>query len=418
MIYELLPEGGRAHVRGAHRLVWPVTKRESVTVRTSVDPWLRQVGAQADAAVDLVRLAGAAYMADRLTKRPSGFSRTIDLHVHVTDPTRWDGPLNDTADLLFWLSGDTWNIEVSGEDVDRPEGGVADATPADVVALLSGGLDSFCGAALADREEPRVFLGHWDNPTVKRAQDQTWIWLTEQGGTVMPYRQILLTQVEEKQESSTRSRAFLFMALAASVADAAGAGIVEVAENGFTSLNPPLGADRGGALSTRSTHPGTLRSLNRSFADLGLKVQLRDPYGQLTKGELLDGAAAGSPDSFPAGAAKTLSCGKLDGRFYSGGNTNHHCGLCVPCLVRRGAFLAAGVRDATPYLSEYLTGDALAKLLERRAVDVAAVRYGIGKGVDDVTLMANGWYADDFDFDGAVDLCTRGLKELEALPLP
>jgi 7-cyano-7-deazaguanine synthase in queuosine biosynthesis len=416
--YELLLEGGRAHVRGAHRLVWSVTQRESNTVRASIDPWLRQLGAPANAAIDLVRLAAAAYMVDRLTKRRSGFSRTIDLHVHVTDPTRWDGPLDDTADLLFWLTGDTWNLEVSGEEVARPAKGIVDATSGDVVVLLSGGLDSFCGAALSNRDQPRVFLGHWDNSTVKHAQDESWRWLTEHGGIASPYRQIQLTQVEEKRERSTRSRALLFMALAAAVAQAAGARVVEVPENGFTSLNPPLGADRGGALSTRSTHPRTLRSVNRLYADLGVDVQFHDPYAQMTKGELLAEAAAGSPVSFAGGAADTLSCGKLDGRFYRGGNPNHHCGLCVPCLVRRGAFLAAGVRDGTAYLSEYLTGADLDKLLAHRAADIAAVRHGIDRAVDDVALMTSGSYPDDFDFDAAVDLCKRGFKELQAVPLP
>lgn len=417
-VFELLPQGDRVHVRGARRLVWPVSDRESSTVRASVDPWLRQLGGPANAAVDLVRLAAGAYMADRLVKRRAGFSRTINLHVHVTDPTRWTGLLDDVADLLFWLSADTWNLEVSREGVRRPRGGIAKVARAGVVALLSGGLDSFCGAALADREEPRIFLGHWDNTIVKHAQHESWTWLAEQGGVVGPYNQIQLSQVEEKEERSTRTRAFLFMVLAAAAADAASAQVVEVPENGFTSLNPPLGADRGGALSTRSTHPATLASITRLLAHVGLGIEISDPYRRMTKGELLAAAAGASPDSFPEGAARTMSCSKLDGRWYAGGNVNHHCGLCIPCLVRRGAFLASGVRDSTLYLSEYLTGDALEKLRRNRADDMAAAQYAVVKGVDDIALMAQGSYPDDFDFDAAVDLCTRGLTELQAVPFP
>jgi 7-cyano-7-deazaguanine synthase in queuosine biosynthesis len=417
-VYELFPEGDNARVRDAHRLVWPVTDRTSDTVRTSLDPWLRQVGRPAATAIDLVRLAAGAYIADRLTPRRAGFSRTIDLHVHLTDPGPWDGPLGDVANLLFWLTGDDWYLEASGERLHRPAGDLVEATAADVVSLLSGGLDSFCGAVLAAADEPRITLGHWDNTIVKRAQDESWTWLTEHAAATPPYLQVQLTQVEAKRERSTRSRALLFMAIAAAVADGAGAAAIEVPENGFTSLNPPLGADRGGALSTRSTHPHTLRTVDRLFVDLGLDVRIRDPYTLMTKGELLTAAAKVSSDQISPGAALTISCGKLDGRFYPGGNTNYHCGLCVPCLVRRGAFITADVHDLTPYLSNELKGAALNKLLERRADDIAAVRSAFGRGIDEVDVIAGGPFPDDFDINAGLDLCARGLAELRAVPLP
>jgi hypothetical protein len=113
-----------------------------------------------------------------------------------------------------------------------------------------------------------------------------------------------------------------------------------------------------------------------------------------------------------------LSCGKLDGRLYRGGNPNHHCGLCVPCLVRRGAFLAAGLSDDTPYLVDELVGEARHQLLERRSDDIAAVRHAAARGLDDIGLMAMGPFPDDFDLDGALDLCSRGIRELAEVPMP
>jgi len=417
--FELLVEGEGSQVPGAHALVWPRSGGNSGTVRSTVDPWLMKLGAPGNATVDMVRIAAGAYMADRLTRRPTSFSRTIDLTIHLTDVVPWDGPLDTLADLLFWLSGDTWNLEVIGEETNRTDIEPEGVSPIDVVSLLSGGLDSFCAAVLACSDESRrLYCGHWDNPIVKHSQDVSWSYLTDEMELMAEYHQVSLTEAEQKKEASTRSRTLLFIALAIAMADARGASRVEIPENGYTSLNLPLGADRGGALSTRSTHPATLQTVNELTQALGISIELRDPHIHMTKGALLSAAVAVSPASFPSGAANTLSCSKLDGRWYPGGNTNHHCGLCIPCLVRRGAFIAAGLQDDTLYLSDYLTGDALEKLHRNRADDVNAVRYSLSKGIDEIAVMANGPYTDDLDYDAAFEICTRGLEELRAIPLP
>jgi len=414
--YELLPEGAVAIADDHHQLIWPSLGGEGGTVRANVDPWLRSLGTRSNAAIDLVRIAAGAYMADRLSPRRTGFSRTIRLRVQVSDASHWATAADRITNILHWLTADTWQLELVHGDLARPD--VEDAAAAGKVALFSGGLDSFCGAMLAPQDQSRLLIGHWDNPTVKAAQDRSWAWMTGEGGISFHYRQMRLSQAGKRREASTRSRALLFMALAAAAADGAGAKVVEIPENGFTSLNPPLGADRGGALSTRSTHPWTLHLVRGLLADLGLGIELSDPYIERTKGELLAAADAACPGTLRPGAAKTLSCGKLDGRLYSGGNPNYHCGLCVPCLVRRGAFIAAGLPDDTPYLVEELSGSAYQQLLDRRADDVAAVRFAVARGLADVDLIAQGPFPDTFDLEAALDLCRRGLDELGAVPLP
>ena len=415
--FELMPEGATAHADAAHQLLWPAVAGENETVRASIGAWLGSFGAPSDGAIDLVRIASGAYMADRLSPRRTGFSRTIRLHVQVVDASPWGAACGLVADLLHWLTSDTWQLEFSDDGMERPDDDVA-AEPAGTVALLSGGLDSFCGALLGRDEPSRLLVGHWDNSTVKGAQDRTWEWLSGDGDIGSMYRQIRLTQAEKKREASSRSRALLFTALAIAAASGAGATVAEVPENGFTSLNPPLGANRGGALSTRSTHPWTFHLARQLLADVGIGAELRDPHMHRTKGELLAAAVAAGPASIRDGAAKTLSCGKLDGRLYPGGNQNHHCGLCVPCLVRRGGFIAAGLPDDTPYLVNYLAGDSYEKLLRRRADDVAAVRLALERGFDDVDLAAQGPFPNDFEFEAALDLCHRGFEELRTVPLP
>ena len=207
------------------------------------------------------------------------------------------------------------------------------------------------------------------------------------------------------------------MALATIAAAAAHSQIAYVPENGYTSLNIPLHPNRGGALSTRSTHPTTLVRVNDLLAALELTVQITNPCADLTKGELMAHVAAQSP---PAGwekvAAATISCGKLDGRTFEGGNPNLNCGLCYPCVVRRGAFLASGVTDETVYLSDTLTGDSRTQLLAKRRSDREAIAYAVEHGPDDDLIDASTW-PDEYDLDQASDLVRRGLAELSAVPL-
>jgi 7-cyano-7-deazaguanine synthase in queuosine biosynthesis len=409
--FELLPEGAAPTGAGAEVFSWPAAKGSTPSVITDVGAWLTSVGKLPPAAIDLVRIAAGAYMADRRSPRGAGFTRTMSLHVRLVRSEPWTDIVDEVADLLFWLTGDRWLIELSDDGLVVPATDVEHAQGADAVALLSGGLDSFCGAVLAGTER-RVFLGHWDSSTVKGAQNSVKRWLETTFKSPVIYEQVRLVQATQKRESSGRSRSFLFLALAVAVAEARGAGTVEVPENGYTSLNPPLGPERGGALSTRSTHPYTITSFNRILSDLELAVRINDPYAGLTKGQLVAQAAKVDLSGFGTGLASTLSCGKLDGARYKGGNANHHCGLCVPCIVRRGAIAAADVVDATPYLSETLTGDSLSKLRRNRRGDVSAVRRALIGGFSDEMLLAMGPFPPGYDLDAAAELCALGLAEL------
>lgn len=111
----------------------------------------------------------------------------------------------------------------------------------------------------------------------------------------------------------------------------------------------------------------------------------------------------------------TLSCAKLDGRTYKGGNPNHNCGLCVACLTRRGSIMAAGLDDSSRYLLTDLTGAALKELQRRRGVDIRAVLAGLQSDIDEFSVLAYGPYPDDYDLTSAADLCRRGFAELASI---
>lgn len=404
------------------RLRWPTAGGETETIKTSLSWWLDSLGQVPDRAIDLVRIAGAAYLADRLSARPSAFTRSLQLTVEVSDPAPWQGEgANQLAQLLSWLTGDSWEIELVQDPTTRSVS--ADSESFDVansVALLSGGLDSYLGALylLSTLDHTPLFVGHYDTATaVRRAQNAVRFWLQDSYESVPSYTQLEFTQVHGKKESSSRSRSLLFVALGVAVASSRQATTLYVPENGFTSLNLPLHPNRAGALSTRSTHPETFYRINTLLDALGLSVTATNPFADYTKGEEMRLVANSYP---PTGwvqtAGLTISCSKLDGARIKGGNSTLNCGLCYACVTRRGTFITAEVDDSTIYLSNTLAGNAREELLQRRFSDRAALSYAIARGIDDDEIDAGTWPPGS-DLDAISDLASRGLAEIGKVDL-
>lgn len=400
-------------------LPWPAAQAASnPAMRADLDAFLSRLGPASDASIDLCRLAVAALAADRSTPRGSDFNRSLSLRVPVVDPDRWTTAAVDRAvELLGFLSGDEWSLEIaSGTARGRPT--ALQVETADRVTLLSGGLDSLAGAAIDVLSKRQVtLLSAEDNPIATASQGRVVKWL--EGATAENLSRISVRVVPSGREPTRRTRSLFFIAFAIAAASARGAAEVSVPENGYTSLNPPLQINRGGPFSTRSTHPWTFRLLEGLLASLELDVALVNEHAWRTKGELVSIAAdAIGHAAFPAGAAVSMSCGKLDGKNYLGGNAHRNCGLCVSCIVRRAGIQAAGLDDRTEYLVSTLRGAARDKLIRHRREDVQAVRAAIRHEIDDTDLIASAPFPDDYDLDRAIDLCRRGVSEVEQVILP
>jgi hypothetical protein len=193
----------------------------------------------------------------------------------------------------------------------------------------------------------RLHLGHRDQTgAVVRSQEALAASLGEWDATFTWQRVRLVPKVTK--DNSTRTRSSMFMSLAVAAATAATSSRVVVPENGFTSLNPPMLPSRGGAMSTKSTHPWTFRQANALLKELAIPVVLENPYGFQTKGAMLRAAFEAGGKDFLRMAKETISCSKMDGGLgYQGGSPNVNCGLCIACLVRRGAFIGSGLTDGS-----------------------------------------------------------------------
>jgi hypothetical protein len=97
---------------------------------------------------------------------------------------------------------------------------------------------------------------------------------------------------------------------------------------------------------------------------LGLAVSINNPHEFDTKGEMVERWKATA--EFQAMAGGTVSCGKWKRR-------NKQCGRCLPCLIRRASFHAAGVPDPTPGYERDLLIDVLASPNGEERGDLLAV---------------------------------------------
>ncbi len=156
-----------------------------------------------------------------------------------------------------------------------------------------------------------------------------------------------------------------------------------------------------GSLSTRTTHPHFVSSLQSIFDAVGLEVRLHNPYSFTTKGEML--AACAWPGIAHL-AASSYSCGK-------GKRLNKQCGRCVPCLIRRASFHHAGANDGTTYFAANLARSA-------GNDDVQAARFA---GEQLRTKNMDRWAAESGPLPHEsqirsryVDVVRRGLEELRA----
>ena len=230
---------------------------------------------------DLLRVAMAVFQADRLSPRmlpgsreldrDLAWPRMIDLVVELEDTSRWQAVGDQLAELLWFLTDDTWHIRFRSPNRRPPyqQSLFVEAIPHGAeLALFSGGLDSMAGLWARNKEERRTFVavsvtGNPIRQVVQRASIER---LKELGADV---RWIVLRQHlagGEKPENSQRTRGFLFYCVGAAVSGTLGLASVNTYESGPGSINLPMNEAQVGAQNTRANHPGTLLRLEHLFA--------------------------------------------------------------------------------------------------------------------------------------------------------
>lgn len=303
--------------------------------------------APAPKAWDFLSLALAVVGADLCVHRaesPDGWTRQIDLTVAVGEPDVWNSQARQIEAALRFISTDIWTIQFVGGG-HRPEPPDELFRPVeDSVCLLSGGMDSLIGAIdLASSGRQPLAVSN----TVRGDGDNQQRFAERAGLAHLALNHNASPPSGWSREPSQRARSLIFMAfgvLAATSLQAYQDGAqvpLFICENGFIALNPPLTGTRLGSLSTRTAHPEFLYGVQSLLDAAGLRVRLSNPYQHKTKGEMARECA--NQSLLRDLAASSVSCGRYRVFGYK------QCGRCVPCQVRRAAYLAWGQTDPTDY---------------------------------------------------------------------
>lgn len=372
--------------------------------------------------IDLFRLASSIYVIDKTIPRKSSFdnwTRDIRLYFPVHEIDLWQKNSEILVDLLSFLTGDHWEVTfiqdhsiIPGLDEKVSKKGFPLNPQA--VTLFSGGLDSFIGAIDSIDKNTRVALvGHTDHALVSKTQNN----IHEKLTTNLKDREFNLVQFflqpKESQENTTRSRSILFLTLGALVAASTNVKTLIVPENGMISLNVPLTYGRIGSLSTKTTHPHTLKLFNDLLIGLGIDVVAINPYQFKTKGEMIRDST--NFELSKELAPQTMSCSHSTAARWEGKPSNKHCGYCLPCLIRRASLYMNNLDDPNQYAYDIHDPDFLKKNSEKLA-DFRAVLYALESRSFDSFLskvIGTGPLYPKDKIGEFAELYERGLAELD-----
>lgn len=308
--------------------------------------------------VDLLRIAAAIYFTDRLVRRKQRnqqryWSRSLFLKIGVVDLEFWNSAAIQELliDAIEFLSDDSWNFTFQ-RDNRKPEAevqrGLFELPSSSQVTLASGGLDSAAGLGVQLAKEPervRLPVTVWHQPIQRKVVMQQHRDLATRFNSLadpLIIKTALIWTPELKkfrQESSQRSRAFLFTAAGAVAAAMIGSSSVDVLESGVGAINLPLMAGMVGSKTTRSCHPEFHRQMARLVSEVcGYGISISLPFFQRTKGEVVKELTdCGLADL----SRRTVSCVHYPLREPK----QKQCGVCPACILRRQSLAVAGVQE-------------------------------------------------------------------------
>ena len=293
--------------------------------------------------LDFAILAMSVAAADKAFPRKlsaDGWTRKIDLEVPLYETKKWNNVREKMEKMLRFLSGDFWKLSIVQCSEPAIPSNSYPLRENDCICLLSGGMDSLIGGIdLCAAGRNPLFVAQTVRGDAEHQKEyakalgtsnlcQWSCHICKHGGT----------------EQSTRARSIVFFAYALLASCAIGANTegrkeIYVPENGFISLNIPLDPLRSGSLSTKTTHPMYMKEMQDIWNEMGFDVDLITPYQYKTKGEVL--LECKNQERMKSLIMGTTSCGKYLRHKY------RHCGVCIPCLVRRASFMKAGMMDET-----------------------------------------------------------------------
>lgn len=310
-------------------------------------------------AADLIRIAAYVYAADQSISRGgladvygSHWVRNLSLAIPVSNVSLWSSPqvYNALVNTLDFVSDDRWAFaftELSPElrqlTIDFGDSDALEllGSPQSVI-LFSGGMDSLCAAIAAQKNGDRpVLLSHQPAPAHQSRQKSLASELRRRSeGWNYPHLGVQIhRRGVDHSETTQRTRSFLYASLGAAVASELGISQLILADNGVTSIQPPINDQLLGAMATRSTHPKFIYYFNELASIIFSSPPVAsNPFILQTRSEVL---SLLKQHNMLDMLQETFSCAHGRGRTLS----HPHCGVCSQCIERRFSTLALGADE-------------------------------------------------------------------------
>jgi 7-cyano-7-deazaguanine synthase in queuosine biosynthesis len=371
----------------------------SANVRLEIEDISRRLLANiSDVHADLLEVASYIYAADGAIPRGgktdpqlgARWRRKLRFVIPVRQPQLWssDPVIESLVETIGFLSEDDYWFEFRTFEnppaVEKyfPLSGSEDVrfTP-DEVILFSGGLDSFAGTVeeLVAFGKKVALVSHRSATKIVGVQDHLINQLRSRFGADRILHVPVWANLKEglANESTHRTRSFLFAALGAVTAQMLDRKRICFFENGVVSLNLPPVGQVVGARATRTTHPQALAGFRRVLsAVFGQFFDISNPYAWMTKAEIIGRITQNRCSDL---IRHTRSCTRVHAM------TNlHTCGSCSQCIDRRFAVLSAGQEGEDPteaYKIDLLQGEREAG--PDREMALAFVRFALKVESDD-----------------------------------
>lgn len=333
-------------------------RRRDLRLSINDDQLLRATGHPMPSILaDIVDLAGAVYVADRLSLQRT--PRRVRLEVAL--PVRHPDVLGSAEmqallrESLYWFTGRHWLFDFLPRqavgrlsELQRSLPHIMSA-PATEVALWSGGLDALVGLIGRTLANPTAMahlalFGTGANGAIFWTQRD----LVDRLGQVLPGQRkliqlpIRLTGLDGLATNGrARARGFVFLLLGAVCAAMEGQAILHLYENGVGAVNLPFRVASIGLAHTRSVHPRSLLLIGGLMSRLlGRPFRYENPFLFATKVQMCRAlVTARMTELVPF----TISCDRRHRQ------APHQCGYCSSCLLRRQALTVAGIPDRTDY---------------------------------------------------------------------
>jgi len=331
---------------------------ETSSFRVKVDDsQLRYQSTTPPQVADLVDLASAIYVADRLSIRKKDCKRYIQVELPVRHRELFQklSLMELLKNVLYFYTEDNWSFEFQERKGQRrlaeDRGALTLGNEEREVALWSGGLDSLAGLWTQITKSPQkqfTLFGTGSSDFILKKQQEIADLVRKTWSKSINLIQVPLNLWDVKrQEPTQRTRGLFFLLLGSACAYLEGQNKLFVYENGVGALNLSCRESEVGIDHAKSVHPRSLLEVSDLVSHIfDTPFSIQNPFLFWTKAQMCKVLQNEEEKQI---ALKTISC---DSRRRESGRIQ--CGKCSSCILRRQALAAAGIEDKTGYFSEQL----------------------------------------------------------------